>query len=60
MEVIFTNKIDKVYLDKLMDIYEELNWENLFMVESNSGELCDKNILYQKVREAYKTYTKKT
>ena len=34
MDFLITNEIDKVDLEKLMDIYEESNWENLSMVES--------------------------
>ena len=56
MEVVFTNKIDGIDLEKLMDIYEESNWENLSMVEDDSIEKIDENILYQKVRDAYKAY----
>ena len=58
MEVVITNKIEGINLDKLMDLYEESNRENLSMVESNPGEKTDKNILYQKVRESYKAYIK--
>lgn len=58
MEVVITNKIEGINLDKLMDIYEESNRENLSMVESDPGEKTDKNILYQKVRESYKAYIK--
>lgn len=56
MEVIFTNKIDGIDLEKLMDLYEESNWENLSMVEADSDEKIDENILYKKVRQAYKAY----
>ena len=56
MEVVFTNKIDGIDLEKLMDLYEESNWENLYMVESDFDGKSDKKILYQKVRDAYKTY----
>lgn len=58
MEAVITNKIEGINLDKLMDLYEESNRENLSMVESNPGEKTDKNILYQKVRESYKAYIK--
>ena len=58
MDFLITNEIDKVDLEKLMDIYEESNWENLSMVESEKDKLSDKNILYQKVRENYKSYLK--
>lgn len=58
MEAVITNKIEGINLDKLMDIYEESNRENLSMVESDPGEKTDKNILYQKVRESYKSYIK--
>ena len=47
MEVIFTNKIDGIDLEKLMDLYEESNWENLSMVEADSDEKIDENILYK-------------
>ncbi|MBZ2386325.1 GNAT family N-acetyltransferase [Anaerococcus murdochii] len=56
MEVVFTNKIEGIDLEKLMDLYEESNWENLSMVSSDFDEKSDKNILYQKVRDAYKAY----
>lgn len=58
MEVIITNKIEEIDLERLMDIYEESNRENLSMVDSGDEEKSDKNILYQKVREAYKAYIK--
>lgn len=58
MEVIFTNKISGIDLEKLMDVYEESNLENLSMVKSDYGHISDKNILYQKVRESYKSYIK--
>lgn len=58
MEVIFTNKIDGIDLEELMDIYEESNWENLSMVKADSDENNDENILYQKVRQAYQAYIK--
>lgn len=41
-----------------MDIYEESNWENLSMAESDIDEKSDKNILYQKVRGAHTDYLK--
>ena len=56
MEVVFTNKIDDIDLEKLMDLYDESNRENLSMVKQNSNEKSDKNILYQRVRDAYKAY----
>lgn len=56
MEIVFTNKIDGIDLEKLMDLYEESNWENLSMVEANNTEKIDENILYQKVRQSYKAY----
>lgn len=56
MEVVFTNKIEGIDLEKLMDLYEESNWENLSIVSSDFDEKSDKNILYQKVRDAYKAY----
>lgn len=58
MQVLLTKKIGEIDLEKLMDIYEESNWENLSMVESNPGEKTDKNTLYQKVIQAYKAYIK--
>lgn len=58
MEAVITNKIEGINLDKLMDIYEESNRENLSMVESDPGEKTDKNILYKKVRASYKSYIK--
>lgn len=58
MEVIFTNRISGIDLEKLMDVYEESNLENLSMVMSDYGHISDKNILYQKVRESYKSYIK--
>ena len=58
MEVVFTNKIDGLDLEKLMDIYEESNLENLSMVKPDNEDISDKNILYQKVRESYKSYIK--
>ena len=58
MDAVITNKIEGINLDKLMDIYEESNRENLSMVESDPGEKTDKNILYQKVRASYKSYIK--
>lgn len=58
MEAVITNKIEGINLNKLMDIYEESNRENLSMVESDPGEKTDKNILYQKVRASYKSYIK--
>lgn len=58
MQVLLANKIGEIDLEKLMDIYEESNWENLSMVESNLAEKTDKNTLYQKVRQAYKAYIK--
>lgn len=58
MEVVFTNIIDGLDLEKLMDVYEESNLENLSMVKSDYGHISDKNILYQKVRESYKSYIK--
>lgn len=58
MQVVFTNKIDGIDLEKLMDLYEQSNWENLSMVESESDEKIDEKILYQKVREAHKAYLK--
>ena len=33
MEVVFTNKIDGIDLEKLMDLYDESNRENLSMVK---------------------------
>ena len=56
MEIVFTNKIDGIDLEKLMDLYEESNWENLSMVEANNTEKIDENILYQKVRQSYNAY----
>ena len=56
MEVVFTNKIEGIDLEKLMDLYDESNRENLSMVKQDSNEKSDKNILYQKVRDAYKAY----
>lgn len=57
MEVVFTNKIEEIDLDKLMDIYEESNWENLFMAQGFlENKKYDKNYLYQQVRKAYKDY----
>ena len=56
MNLVFTNKIDGIDLEKLMDIYEESNWENLSMVKSDNKDISDKNILYQKVRTSYKSY----
>ena len=58
MEVVFTNKIDGLDLEKLMDIYEESNLENLSMVKPDNEDISDKNILYQKVRTSYKSYIK--
>lgn len=58
MEVVFTNKIDGIDLDKLMDIYEESNLENLYMVKSGLYDKSDKGSLYQKVRQAYTDYLK--
>lgn len=59
MEVVFTNKIEEIDLDKLMDIYEESNWENLFMEQGFlENKKYDKNYLYQQVRKAYKDYIK--
>lgn len=58
MDFLITNEIDKVDLEKLMDIYKESNWENLSMVELAGDKLSDKNILYQKVRENHKFYIK--
>lgn len=58
MKAVFTNKIDEINLEKLMDIYEESNWENLSMVTTESCKISDKNILYQKVRSSYKSYLK--
>lgn len=57
MEVVFTNKMEEIDLDKLMDIYEESNWENLFMAQGFlENKKYDKNYLYQQVRKAYKDY----
>ena len=56
MNLVFTNKIDGIDLERLMDIYEESNWENLSMVKSDNKDISDKNILYQKVRTSYKSY----
>lgn len=56
MNLVFTNKIDGIDLERLMDIYEESNWQNLSMVKSDNKDISDKNILYQKVRTSYKSY----
>ena len=58
MQTLITKKIEEIDFNKLMDIYEESNWENLSMVESDIDEKSDKNILYQKVRQAYTDYLK--
>lgn len=47
MEVVFTNEINGIDLEKLMDLYEESNWENLSMVESDFGGKSNK-IFYTK------------
>lgn len=59
MKLIFTDKESDVDLEKLMDIYEESNWENLSMAKSIIGknsDKFDKNYLYQVVRKAHKAY----
>lgn len=48
-EVVITNKIEQINLEKLMNIYEESNWENLSMVRDLVGEdfdMVDKKYLY--------------
>lgn len=59
MKLIFTDKVSDIDLEKLMDIYEESNWENLSMAKSIIGKNSDKfdeNYLYQVVRKAHKAY----
>lgn len=59
MELIFTDKASDVDLEKLMDIYEQSNWENLSMAKSIIGKNSDKfdeNYLYQVVRKSHKAY----
>lgn len=59
MKLIFTDKASDVDLEKLMDIYEESNWENLSMAKSIIGrnsDKFDKNYLYQVVRKSHKAY----
>ena len=58
MQTLITRKSEEIDFNKLMDIYEESNRENLSMVESDIDEKSDKNILYQKVRQAYTDYLK--
>lgn len=58
MQTLITRKSEEIDFNKLMDVYEESNWENLSMVESDIDEKSDKNILYQKVRQAYTDYLK--
>lgn len=58
MQTLITRKSEEIDFNKLMDIYEESNWENLSMVKSDIDEKSDKNILYQKVRQAYTDYLK--
>lgn len=62
MEVVFTNKIDDIDLEKLMDLYEESNWENLSMVKDLVGDNFDdfdENYLYEIVRKSYGDYISK-
>lgn len=59
MKLIFTDKVSDGDLEKLMDIYEESNWENLTMAKSILGRNSDKfdeNYLYQVVRKSHKAY----
>lgn len=59
MKLIFTDKESDVDLEKLMDIYEESNWENLSMAKSIIGKNSDRfdeNYLYQVVRKSHKAY----
>lgn len=59
MELNFTDKASDVDLEKLMDIYEQSNWENLSMAKSIIGKNSDKfdeNYLYQVVRKSHKAY----
>lgn len=62
MEILFTNKIDGIDLEKLMDIYEESNWENLSRVRDIVGgsiDSFDKKYLYEIVRKSYCDYITK-
>lgn len=59
MKLIFTDKASDIDLEKLMDIYEQSNWENLSMANGIIGKNFDKfdeNYLYQVVRKSHKAY----
>lgn len=61
MEVVFTNKIDEIDLEKLMDIYEESNWENIQKAYNLVGGLnnfYENEKIYQIYKDAYISYLK--
>lgn len=57
MNLVFTNTAESIDFEKLMDIYQESNLENLYMVKENTSS---KNIkdLYKEVRQAHINYIK--